>query len=468
VTGLDIDLTLDTERGLIQETVAITLTGHHSGTLQFRIHEGLSVERSRTSAGIVDHRKAGTRLIVHLDPPLSGTRTLTFTVSGRPKGPGGTSVGPQWAVLNPLDDWYPTLPNTWAKTRVRVRAPDGWTVLAPGTSTSVTPDGVSEWRTSKPVRRIAVAAAPGMVVQRGTIVATEMNVASTSDGHAFEAVADVLRDPMAWFAGALAPYPFDTFNLVFVPGFQARASGGGILIVGTHTPLEGRSDGADLLAGQWFGELLAGDGRWIDSFAAWQAVVYCRDRALRLPTQIARLREQYLALTRSDTPLSRADMRTPDTVVRGKGSAVPDMIRLTTGDRDFYAGVRDLFKSPGRPPLDLAAVRSVLAARSGRDLAPSFGEWFDRTDIPEFDVVFRTFPASTGGWRADLSLIQKRDLYTLPVEIVFHGAGESHRQTLDVVDQTTAIFYILPFRPARVELDPLNRIYRREGTTSGP
>ena len=144
------------------------------------------------------------------------------------------------------------------------------------------------------------------------------------------------------------------------------------------------------------------------------------------------------------------------------------MIRLTTGDRKFYAGVRDLFKSETRRPLTLDGVRSVLGTRAGRDLSPAFDEWFNRVDVPEFDVVFRTLPSSTGGWRADLTLIQKRDSYGLPVEVVFRGAGESHRQTIDVIDTTTAVFYILPFRPRQVEFDPLNRIYRREGATSGP
>jgi len=461
VTRLDIDLELDAERGVLQETVSITLTGEQIGSFVFHIHEGLSVERSKANAGAIDHRKAGSRLLVDIDPPLSGSRTLTFVVSGRPGGTGGTRIGPEWAVLNPADHWYPTLPHTWAESRVRVRAPEGWTVVAPGESPGVAADGTWEWRASRPVRGVVVAASPGFAVKRGTLVATPLRVASADETLGLERLTDALGDPMAWFSGALAPYPFDGLNLVFIDGFEGRASGGGMVVVPGSFPLAGRPEGADLLAGVWFGDVLAGDGRWVESFAAWEAVVYCRDRALPLPPEIDKLRREYFNVV-DDVPLALADSKTPEAVVRGKGSAAPDMVRLVAGDRAIYGGVPDLFEPLGRPPLSLAEVRAVFERRTGHKLEHAFSEWFERTGVPEFEAVLRTQPSSTGGFRTDLTLIQKRELYTLPVEVVFHGAGETHREILDVSDETTAVFYVLPFRAARIEVDPLDRIYRRE------
>jgi len=57
---------------------------------------------------------------------------------------------------------------------------------------------------------------------------------------------------------------------------------------------------------------------------------------------------------------------------------------------------------------------------------------------------------------------QKRGTYALPVDIVIYGAGEEHRETIEVAEPSNNVFYILPFAPKRVELDPLNRIFRRK------
>lgn len=462
VTRMDIDLTLDTERGVIREEVAITITGRDLGKLAFAIHESLQVERSRTSSGFVEHRKAGSRLDVFLDPPLNGTRTLTFTVTGHPGGRGGSMIGARAAVLDGADAWYPRLPVTHAEVRVRIRAPEGWTAVASGRAVGAAKSGTWEWVASRPVRSVSVAAAPGLELNEGAAVRTPVVLAAPGEGPDVDVVASHLADPMAWFSGALAPYPYDGFNLVLLPGFEGRVRGGGMMVVPAGSPLDSPSDGADLLAGQWYGELLAGDGAWIDSFAAWQSVVYCRDRARPLPAAIARLREGYFALPPGiDVPLSRADRDAPPEVIRGKGSAAPDMIRITMSNRDFFRAVTALFEAEPGPPVSLAWVRAVFEKSTGRSLGRAFADWFDRTGAPDLEAKLRTFPASRGGWRVDLTLVQRGRHYALPVEVVFHGPGQSHRETLEIGEERTSVVYTLPFKPARVEVDPGGKIFAR-------
>jgi hypothetical protein len=462
VTEIAIDVVLDVERGLIEETATLTVSGRQASTLQLRIHEGLSVERSKASSGVIDHRKAGSRLLVSVDPPLNGTRKLTFTVTGRPKGSGGSRVGTDWAVLNPADHWYPTLPFTWAKTRVRVRAPEGWTAIAPGHPTVAGTGGTWEWQTAKPVRGVAVAAGPDLELQEGKVVSTLLRVASSSKAHDIETLGGVLLDPMAWFSGALAPYPFDSFNLVFVDGLGEWVSASGMVVVPLDTPIDSSPDGADLLASQWFGELVAGDGRWIESFAAWETIAYSRDRSYAPPQEIARLRSAYFDLGQDDAPLSRANSKTPDEVVRGKGSAAPDAVRIFAGNREFFRALGHLFRGPAGPPMSLDGVRAVLEQQVGRSLERPFSDWFDRVGVPDLEAKLRTHPSATGGWRADIAITQKGDPYALPVEVVLYGPGQSHRETVEVSDATTTVYYVLPFEPTRIELDPLDRIYGRK------
>jgi hypothetical protein len=467
VTEIAIDVALDLEHGLIDETVVLTVSGRQVSTLTFDIHEALSVEQSDANAGVIVHQKAGSRLLVSLDPPLNGTRKLTFTVTGPPARTGGSRVGPEWAVLDPADAWYPTLPFTWATTRARIRAPEGWTVVAPGQPTTPGAGGVWEWQTTRPVRGVAVAGSPGLDLQEDEVVSTLVRVASSSEGLDLDALTGALLDPMAWFAGALAPFPFDSFNLVFLDGFEERVSAGGMLVVPSDTPIESGPDGADLLAGQWFGELVAGDGRWIESFAAWETIAYSRDRSYPPPREIARLRAAYFDVGEDDVPLSRAGAETPDEVVRGKGSAAPDAVRWYAGDRAWFQAIGGLFRRPPGPPLSLDELRAMLEQRVGRSLERPFSDWFERAGVPDLDATLRTRASSTGGFRADISIEQVGGPYVLPVDIVLHGPGESHRETVELTDSTTTVFYILPFRPTRIELDPLDRIYRRKAPAGG-
>ncbi len=462
VSRIDVDVTIEPSRGTLHETVSLVVTGKRTGHLVFAIDEGLSVKTSRTSAGVVDHRQAGSELVVDLDPVLEGERTLTFTIAGQPRRGTETEIGPTRAVLAPSSAWYPQLGDTWATAAVTVRLPDGWAAIAPGAAAARMAPGVFRFVTDRPVRSIAVAAAPGLRTVGGSLVAVPFRLATSASASAVpvKATARRLAPAMAWLSGALAPYPFDAFTLVSLPGYSGSVRASGMVVVGTATPLVNDSDGADLLAGQWFGEALGGDGAWIEAFAAWEACVFARDRALPIPREISRLRAAYFLLRSGDVALARADATSPAEVLRGKGSAAPDMVRLVAGDRAMFDAVRRLFAAPIGPVLSLAAVKTAIEDAAGRSLDRVFSEWFERAGAPELEGVLRAFPAAGGGFRVDIGLTQKRGVYTLPVEVVIHGAGEEHRETIEVADEVTSVFYLLPFEPKRIEIDPLDRIFR--------
>lgn len=460
VSKIEADVTIDPARGTLQETVSLVVDGKGTGHLVFGIDENLVVKTSRTSSGVVDHRQAGNELIVDLDPALDGPRTLTFTIAGQPNRRGETEIGPQRAVLAPSAPWYPRLAGTWATTTVTVRVPSGWGAIAPGAPSARMEPGVFRWTTTRPVRSIAVAAAPGLKVAEGSLVAAPFRLASSIAAAPVKTVALRLTPAMAWLSGALAPYPFDGFNLALLPGYTGRVDAGGLVVAGTSIPLATDADGADVLSGQWFGELLGGDGAWIEAFAAWEGCVFARDRALPRPAAIEAERAAYFALRSGDVALATAPASAPAAVLRGKGSAAPDMVRLVAGDRATFDAIRELFSEPIGPPVGLAKVRAVLEKHAGRSLERAFTDWFARAGAPEFDATLRAFPAASGGFRADVTLVQKRGAYALPVEIVIYGAGGERRETVEVVDETTSVFYVVPFEPKRIEIDPLGRIFR--------
>ena len=462
VSKIDLDVTLDPSAGTLEETVKLVVSGKGTVHVVFTIDEGLSVKTSRTGDGTVDHRQAGSELIVDLDPPLNGPRTLTFTIGGRPRGGTETEIDSTRAVLAPSSAWYPQLRHMWATTALTVRVPAGWTAIAPGTPTRESAPEAFRFTTTRPVRSIAVAAAPGLRIVLASIVAVPFRLATTASIAPLAAAAQKLGPAMAWLSGALAPYPFDGFALVLLPGYSGRVQASGLLIVGSSVPLATDADGADLIAGQWFGEALGGDGAWIEAFAAWEACVFARDRSLPLPGDITRLRAGYFRLLSGDVALGSAPATAPAEVLRGKGSAAPDMVRLVAGDRAMFDAVRELFAAPSGPPRSLLNVKETIEKHALRPLDRVFGDWFSRAGAPEFESEVHSYPASGGGFRADVAVTRKRGAYALPVYIVIYGAGEEHRETIEVAEPATIVIYILPFAPRRVEVDPRHRIFRRK------
>lgn len=459
-TRIELDVKLDPATGLMQQRSSITISGSRVSSLVFRLAEGLTVERCSTAEGVVEHREAGDDLVVDLDPAIDGTRTLSFLVSGRPRRGAKLLVGPDSVVLGPLDAWYPMLDDSWAETSVTVRVPPGWTAVAPGHPIAAREDGMQTWRSDRPVRTVAIAAAPGLELTETKVLAIPLRVAAPKSGPTPQLVAERLRDGMAWLSGALAPYPFDGFNVVFLEGGRSRVRAGGLAIVPASVPLETASDGADLLSGQWFGERVAGDGPWIEAWAAWQSTIFARDRALPLPSDIVRLRQGFFGLLSGDVPLARATATTPEEVLRGKGSAAPDMIRLFTDNAPFFAAIRSFFEDPVGPPLTLDRIRTTLEKHAERPLRRPFDDWFQGVGAPQIEASFRTFPAAGGGFRVDLTILQKRGTFLLPVEIVLYGPGEEHRETIEIDDVKTDLVYDLPFEPQRIEVDPVGKLFR--------
>ena len=463
ISGIDIDLTFDPETGRTLQQARIEVTGSNVQNLTFEINPWLNVEHATSSDGMVEHRKAGRQLRVLLSPRLNGTRTLKFRITGRARRGAEYLVQPDRVILSGGDRWYPVLPDTWARAQVTVKTPPGWTAVGPGRRVDGTEEGVWRWRTDRPVRSVGLVVAPDLTLSEGTAIRTPVTIAAPGRGIPAEPLATLLSNSMAWFSAALGPYPFDSFNLVFLPGLSHRVRASGMLALPVDTPLDTAGDGADLLAGQWFGERLAGNGVWMDSFAAWYATVFTKDRALALPGEISQLRQAYFELpSRNDVPLSRADVTTPPAVVRGKGSAAPDMIRLSVGDRRTHDAIRDLFEAPVSPPVSLQEVRSVFEKHAGSTLLRFFADWFDRRGVPELKTQLRTRKTSGGDWRVDLTVTQLRGNYALPVEVVFVGRGQEHRETVHVDGEMTSVFYILPFQPLRVEIDPYRKLFMRK------
>jgi hypothetical protein len=466
VVGIDVRLELRPEQGLITETARITLEGTSGPVIRFQLNRGLMVERSRGGNGVARHSQTGDTLTVTLAAPMKDERrTLTFQITGRPQFHGTDRVSGKSAVLGSVDHWIPTLPSTAAEIDLEVVAPPGWTVLGSGEPVPGQTGDVHRFRSRQPVRSIGLAAAPELVITSSTLARTPLRVAG-GDSRDAEELAPIFSDPLTWLSGTVAPYPFEGLNLAFIPGLEHPVYAGGFIAVPSDLALTTLADGADLMASLWCGQYLAGDGPWMESLAAWQAVAYARDRGQGIPSRIAAQRDDYLSMSlNQDVAILRAADNTREAVVRGKGSAAWEMIRLTCGNRHFQERMTALVAGAFGPALRFEEVRARFGAGSQEPVEKVFADWFDRTGLPALTTGLKTFPTSRNEWRTDLSIRQSGRPYTMTLDVVFHGAGREHRETVKIDQETTQLLYVLPFQAIRVELDPLGRIYKQPTIT---
>lgn len=466
VVGMDVTVELRPEQGLISETARLTLQGSSGPVVRFRLNRGLQVERSRAGSGSIRHSQTGDTVSVTLTPPLQDEqRTITLELAGRPRAHGNDRVNGNGAVLGAADHWIPALPHTAAAARLEVVAPAHWTVLASGEPQPGTKAGAHRFRTRRPVRSLGLAAGPALVRTDASIAGTPLRVAGNGEQVA-EELAALFADPLTWLSGTVVPYPFEGVNLAFVPGLERTVHAAGFIAVPADRPVNSKADGGELLSPLWFGEYLAGDGPWMDGLAAWQAVTYARDRGQGMPARIGALRDRYLSMSHNrDVAIRRADQDTPEAVVRGKGSAAWEMVRATCGNRHFKNRLDELAAAGLGGPVRLADLRTRFVADSSEPVEAVFEDWFDRTGLPALTTELHTTPTSRDEWRTDLSIRQQGKPYTLTLDVVFHGAGQIHREAVRIDRETTRLLYILPFQAIRVELDPLGRIYKQPTIT---
>ena len=203
-------------------------------------------------------------------------------------------------------------------------------------------------------------------------------------------------------ARLLGPYPYRTFTTAEVPidylgmenaaapflqaaAYRGKARGPGSL----------EETAIHELVHQWWGNHVPPAG-WRDLWLAEGPATYLTADLLgRLDGGDAGTR--HLALVARNT--APADARTrlvPESLARPedalnlavytKGSAVMHVLRLTVGERAFWAALRDV-QARGRP-VSTAGFRRAFERASGRDLRPLFAYWVHGTDVPRLETAW--------------------------------------------------------------------------------
>ena len=460
---MDVELEINAERGSLVMNVLLEVEAPGETSLLFQLHPDLVVEQARATEGLVFLRRRARGFILETDAPIQGTRSFRLRITGRPRRGGDLAITPAGFHAAPGDAWLPVFQDAWAQFAIRAELPEGWSLVAPGLPLDA--KGL-RWRRKKPGRTISLAAGPNLAPHTLADKPVPLILCGPEPDAALKKTwADNLIPPLRWLSGALGAYTADSVVLARIPDLDRRLTEGGVILLPEDFEVSGAPDGAALLTGQWFGERLAGDGPWMRGFAAWQAVAYAKDRRLPQPPMVVADREAYreLAATR-DKPLAALKNNDPPEIAFGKGSMVPEMLRLEIGPRRFQDALQELIRGPVLPKMTLAEFRTRLERTTRRNLERLFQDWFEQRGLPSITAELRVTPTTDDQWRADLTFRQLSGVYSLPVEWVLHGAESSRRETVRIEKEQTSLYYVLPFEPRRLELDPLGKLFRTQQT----
>ena len=372
----------------------------------------------------------------------------------------------------------PDLKGTFAFT---VTGPDDWEVIS--NSPTPVPDplstGTARWKFA-PTPRIstyitALVAGPYHVVRdehHGIPMAVfcRRSLAEHLDA---DHVLDVTKKGFDYFETLFArPYPFDKYDQLFVPEFNAGAmeNAGAVTILEDYVFRSKVTDAAyerraetilHELAHMWFGDLVTmrwWDDLWLNESFATFASVLCQSEATHWSsawTTFANL-EKTWAYRQDQLPSTHpisADIRDIedvevnfDGITYAKGASVLKQLVAWVGRDAFVAGVRSYFDRHAWGNTELMDLLTALEETSGRDLSSWAKEWLETAGL---NTLRAEFTVDDSGALTSFDIVQSAPddhptLRSHRLAIGFYNRAETgllrdDRVELDVVGERTAV-----------------------------
>jgi aminopeptidase N len=372
----------------------------------------------------------------------------------------------------------PDLKGTFAFT---ITAPDDWEVVSNSPTPAPEPvtAGTARW-TFAPTPRMstyitALIAGPYHVVRdehRGIPMGVfcRRSLAEYLDA---APIIDVTKRGFDYFEELFArPYPFEKYDQLFVPEFNAGAmeNAGAVTILEDYVFRSKVTDAAyerraetilHELAHMWFGDLVTmrwWDDLWLNESFATYASVICMAEATHWTnawTTFANL-EKTWAYRQDQLPSTHpisADIRDIedvevnfDGITYAKGASVLKQLVAWVGRDAFVAGVRTYFDRHAWGNTELADLLSTLEETSGRDLSSWAKEWLETAGL---NTIRASFEVDDEGRFTSFDMLQSAPeahptlrSHRLAVGLYEHGPDgltKVDRVELDVVGERTAV-----------------------------
>ena len=415
--------------------------------------------------------------------------TLTLSYSGKMVQADGRyeggHVGTEGVYLTGTSAWYPVFDDALVTFSMRVRAPDGWSVISQGSDAdprSDSPPGIHFWRETRPQTDIILLAGRFVAYRQKTADLDARVYLRRPDPALAERYLEATTDYVNLYERLLGPYPYDKFALV--ENFWETGYGmPSLALLGPRVirfPFILHSSFPHEILHNWWGNgvyLNPADGNWSEGLTAYLADYLVQEQRGRGGDYRRAALQKYASYVdaEDDFPLS---------AFRGKHGEVSQavgynkalmffhMLRQRLGDVEFLQGLR-LFAAQHRyHPAGYNDLRKAFEAASGLELSLEFEQWVERTGAPRLRLSNVSFEEEGKGFRLKGVIEQQQQgaLYSLrvPVVVQLEGRTQVVREVISIERSREEFELKLPSRPIALQVDPEFDLFRRIASGEAP
>ncbi|MHB8668760.1 MAG: hypothetical protein ACYC7B_14735 [Burkholderiales bacterium] len=144
------------------------------------------------------------------------------------------------------------------------------------------------------------------------------------------------------------------------------------------------------------------------------------------------------------------------------------MLRDEIGAAAFGRAVRAFWRSYRFRIASWDDLRRAFEHASGRNLAPFFEQWLQRSGAPDLRISAASAAPAAGGWRLRVTLTQGSPAYTLSVPLAIRTANGEVTRRAELSRERGAAEFELAAEPREIALDPDLRLWRRLAPAEAP
>jgi aminopeptidase N len=391
--------------------------------------------------------------------------------------------------------WFPCFdfPSDKATTEEYITAPKGEVVIGNGelVGTTANADDTQTWHYKMPVPHSTylvsfIVGNYGKVDDRYKAIPLAFYVFPGMEGTARNAFGDTKKMMQVYEQLTGVAFPYNKYDQTIVSGFQF----GGMENITATTfsdldiifgeALGGKGSTTDLvsheLAHSWFGDLVTCRNwaeLWLnEGFATYMEAAY-REKTFGRDDYINKIKDDAETFLNDDSanvkrhPLYdlnagnvNALFEDPATTYN-KGGAVLHTLREQVGTEAFWKALNIYLNRHKFANVESTDLRAAMEEASGQDLGWFFDQWVYGGGAPKLDVR-QVWHARTKTLNIMISQTQGDAItpavFRLPIEIKLNTPAGEAVQKIDVTKREQSFGFKLDARPARVQIDPEDKI----------
>lgn len=424
-------------------------------------------------------RRAGaTGSAMRIALAVSGTIENEFEAYGdegaRSFADSAGTIGPAGVYLSGASGWLPHFAGALMTFRMQVELPPGWDAVSQGRR--IARDAGDEgtrvtWDSTQPMEEIYLVANRFVEYSRqaGDVVAQVF--LREPDPELAAKYLEATGQYIDMYRDLIGPYPFPKFALV--ENFWETGYGmPSFTLLGSSVirlPFILHSSYPHEILHNWWGNsvyVASESGNWCEGLTAYLAdhlVKEGQEQGVEYRRDTLKKYRDYVQAGH-DFPLTEFRSRhssATEAVGYGKALMLFHMLRREIGDQHFIGGLRRFYEEQRFERASWSDLEATFTAVSGRDLAPFFAQWLERTGAPELAMAVEM--PSPGALNVRVDQTQAEDVYALivPLAITMEGEPAPRLEMLPIDERSEQFELELEGRILRVDLDPYFDVFRR-------